>query len=59
MLRFLVALLRARGIVPPLKDCPEGAPLVSARWLEAASTDDSSSAAASHLLLSIAFYSWL
>ena len=47
MLRFLVALLRARGIVPSLGDCPEGAPLVSARWLEAASTDDSSPAAAS------------
>ena len=46
MLRFLVALLRARGIVPSLEDCPEGAPLVSARWLEAASTDDSSPAAA-------------
>ena len=30
MLRFLVALLRARGTVPPLEDCPEGAPLVSA-----------------------------
>ena len=30
MLRFLVALLRARGAVPPLEDCPEGAPLVSA-----------------------------
>ena len=30
MLRFLVALLRARGIVPSLEDCPEGAPLVSA-----------------------------
>ena len=24
MLRFLVALLRARGIVPSLEDCPEG-----------------------------------
>jgi len=47
MLRFLVALLRARGIVPSLEDCPEGAPLVSARWLEAASTDDSSPAIAS------------
>ena len=47
MLRFLVALLRARGIVPSLEDCPEGAPLVSARWPEAASTDDSSPAAAS------------
>ena len=47
MLRFLVALLRARGIVLSLEDCPEGAPLVSARWLEAASTDDSSPAAAS------------
>ena len=31
MLRFLVALLRARGTVPPLEDCPEGAPLVSPR----------------------------
>jgi hypothetical protein len=30
MLRFLVTLLRARGTVPPLEDCPEGAPLVSA-----------------------------
>ena len=47
MLRFLVALLRARGIEPSLEDYPEGAPLVSARWLEAASTDDSSPAAAS------------
>ena len=47
MLRFLVALLRAQGIVPSLKDCPKGAPLVSARWLEAASTDDPSPAAAS------------
>ena len=47
MLRFLVALLRARGIVSSLEDGPEGAPLVSAQWLEAASTDDSSSAAAS------------
>ena len=47
MLRFLVALLRARGIVPSLGDCPEGAPLVSARWLEAASTDDLSPTAAS------------
>ena len=47
MLRFLVALLRARGIVPSLGDCPEGAPLVSTRWLEAASTDDLSPTAAS------------
>ena len=47
MLRFLVALLRARGIVPSLEDCPEGAPLMSARWLEVASTDDSSPVAAS------------
>ena len=47
MLRFLVALLRARGIVPSLEDCPEGAPLVSARWLEAANADDSSPPAAS------------
>ena len=47
MLRFLVALLRARGAIPPLEDCPEGAPLVSAWRLEAASTDDSSPAAAS------------
>jgi len=30
MLRFLVALLRARVTVPPLEDYPEGAPLVSA-----------------------------
>jgi hypothetical protein len=30
MLRFLVALLRAQGTVPPLEDCPEGAPLMSA-----------------------------
>ena len=42
MLRFLEALLRAGATVPPLEDCPEGAPLVSAWWLEAASTDDSS-----------------
>ena len=47
MLRFLEALLRARATVPPLKDCPEGAPLVSVWRLEAASTDDSSPAAAS------------
>ena len=47
MLRFLVALLRARGIEPSLEDCPEGAPLVLARWLEAASMDDSSPATAS------------
>ena len=47
MLRFLVALLRARAIEPSLEDCPDGAPLVSARRLEAASTDDSSPAAAS------------
>jgi len=47
MLRFLEALLRARATVPPLEDCPEGAPLVSAWRLEAASTDDSSPAAAS------------
>ena len=47
MLRFLVALLGARGIVPSLEDCPKGAPLVSAWWLEAASTDDSSPTAAS------------
>ena len=47
MLRFLVALFRAWGIKLSLEDCPEGAPLVSARWLEAASTDDSSPAAAS------------
>ena len=46
MLRFLVTLLRARGIELSLEDCPEGAPLVSARWLEAASADDSSPAAA-------------
>ena len=49
MLCFLEALLRARATVPPLEDCPEGAPLVSARRLEAASTDDSSPAAASSL----------
>ena len=47
MLHFLVALLRARGIELSLEDCPEGAPLVSARWLGAASMDDSSPAAAS------------
>ena len=47
MLRFLVALLRARGIELSLEDCPEGGPLVSTRWLEAASADDSSPAAAS------------
>ena len=47
MLRFVEALLRARATVPPLEDCPEGAPLVSAWRLEAASTDDSSPAAAS------------
>ena len=47
ILRFLVAVFRARGIVLSLEDCPEAAPLVSARWLEAASTDDSSPAAAS------------
>ena len=47
MLRFLVALLRARGIELSLENCPEGAHLVSARWLEAASVDDSSPAAAS------------
>ena len=47
MLRFLVALLRARVTDPPPEDCPEGAPLMSAWWLEAASTDDSSPAAAS------------
>ena len=45
MLRFLVPLLRARGTTPPLEDCPEGAPLVSAWCLEAASTDDSAPAA--------------
>ena len=47
MLRFLVALLRARGAVPPLEDCPEGAPLVSAWRLEAVSADDSVPAAVS------------
>jgi len=47
ILRFLVAVFRARGIVLSLEDCPEAAPLVSARWLEAASMDDSSPAAAS------------
>ena len=47
ILRFLVAIFRAWGIVLSLEDCPEAAPLVSARWLEAASTDDSSPAAAS------------
>ena len=47
MLCFLVALLRAWGIVSSLEDGPEGGPLVSARWLEAANTDDSSPAAAS------------
>ena len=47
MLRFLVAVFRARGIALSLEDCPEGAPLMSARWLEAASTDDSSPAVAS------------
>ena len=30
ILRFLVALLRARGTTPPLEDCLEGAPLMSA-----------------------------
>ena len=45
MLRFLVALLRARGTAPPLEDCPEGAPLMSAWCLEAASTNDSAPAA--------------
>ena len=47
MLRFLMAVFRARGIVLSLEDCPEATPLVSARWLEAASTDDSCPAAAS------------
>ena len=47
ILRFLVAVFRARGFVLSLEDCLEAAPLVSARWLEAASTDDSSPAAAS------------
>ena len=47
MLCFLVALFRAWGIELSLEDCPDGAPLVSARWLEAASADDSSPAAAS------------
>ena len=47
MLRFLVALSRAWGIEMSLEDCPEGTPLVTARWLEAASADDSSPAAAS------------
>ena len=47
MLRFLVALFRAWGIELSLEDCPDGAPLVSARWLEAANADDSSPPAAS------------
>src|SRR6185503_5392037 len=47
MLHFLEALLRARATVPPLEDCPEGAPLMLAWRLEATSTDDSSPAAAS------------
>ena len=34
ILRFLVAVFRARGIVLSLEDCPEAAPLVSARWLD-------------------------
>ena len=38
MLRFLVALLRARGTVPPLEDCTEGAPPGPAWCLEAIST---------------------
>ena len=45
MLCFLEAHLWARGTAPPLEDCPEGAPLVSAWCLEAASTDDSAPAA--------------
>ena len=47
MLRFLVALLRAQGTMPPLEDCPEGTPLVSAWGLEADSPDDPAPAAAS------------
>ena len=42
-----MVVFRARGIVLSLEDCPEAAPLVSARWLEAASTDDPSPTAAS------------
>ena len=45
MLRFLVALLRARGTVPPLEDCPKGAPLRLAWCLEAISTGTSVPAA--------------
>ena len=42
MLRFLVVLFRAWGIELSLEECPDGAPLVSARRLEAANADDSS-----------------
>ena len=45
LLRFLVPLLRARGTVPPLEDCPEGAPLGSAWCLEAVVTGASAPAA--------------
>src|SRR4029078_5653491 len=47
ILRFVVAVFRARGVVLPLEVCPQAAPVVSARWLEAASTDYPSPAAAS------------
>ena len=47
MLRFLVVLFRAWGIELSLEECPDGAPLVSARRLEAANPDDSSPPAAS------------
>ena len=47
MLRFLVVLFRAWGIELSLEECPDGAPLLSARRLEAANPDDSSPPAAS------------
>jgi len=47
MLRFLVVLFRAWGIELSLEEGPDGAPLVSARRLEATNADDSSPPAAS------------
>ena len=47
MLRFLVVIFRAWGIKLSLEECTDGAPLVSARRLEAANPDDSSPPAAS------------